>query len=89
MPYSVSICAKLSSLAAFTDSALIFDTGDLLINDTINNGVTVVGTGGNLTNTGTLGTIAGLIELCAPSDQLANALRGLADDAFDDKLSQP
>jgi uncharacterized protein with beta-barrel porin domain len=49
------------SIGAFTGSALIFDTGDLLINDTINNGVTVVGTGGNLTNTGTLGTIAGLI----------------------------
>lgn len=48
------------SIGAFTGSALIFDTGALVLNDVISQGVYVIGTGGSLTNTGTIGSISGV-----------------------------
>jgi mucin-19 len=48
------------SIGTFSGSALTFGSGALVINDVIAQGVVVVGTGGTLTNTGTIGTIAGV-----------------------------
>jgi hypothetical protein len=60
-------------IGTFTGSALTFDTGALLLNDVIGEGVIVVGNGGTLINSGTIGTIAGLfISNGASLDTFAN-----------------